>query len=591
MRSFLSSKPPTSEVEAATEHSADDTDKEVGVKNQDVPTDSETDADEISLDAQPGVQNIEAITKVWSRTHLVIAYIMIWCIYFLNSIEQSSTGALTPYVTSAFQLHSLTAATSIMSSIIGGLVQLPLAKVLDIWGRPQGYALMVFFLTMGLVMMAACKNVETYAAAQVFYWVGYNGLNYCLSIFIADTSSLKNRGLMFGFTSSPYIITVWCGGPIAQSFLATSGFRWAFGMWAILTPVFTMPLWGLFMWNYRKAERAGLIPARQSNRTTLESLKYYFIEFDVVGIFLIAGGLALFLLPFSLYSYQANGWRSALVISMIVIGGLMLVAFGLYEKYFAPKTFIPWGLLTDRTVMGACILAATLFVEFYIWDSYFSSFLQVVNNLSVTKASYVVNIYSIGSCFWALVVGFLIRYTGRFKYLALSFGVPVTILGVGLMVKFRQPDTNVGFLVMCQIFIAFGGGTLVICEEIAVMAATSHQYIAVVLAVEGMFANVGGAIGSTVAGAIWTGTFPNKLAQYLPPDAQANLTDIYESLDVQISYEWGSETRNAIAHAYGDSQRYMLIAATAILILALVSVAAWRDIKVKDYKQTKGRVV
>jgi hypothetical protein len=345
------------------------------------------------------------------------------------------------------------------------------------------------------------------------------------------------------------------------------------------------------MWNYRKAERAGLIPKRESNRTTFESLKYYVIEFDVVGLFLIAGGLALFLLPFSLFSYQANGWKSALVISMIVIGGLMLIAFGLYEKYVAPKTFIPWGLLTDRTVLGACILAATLFIEFYIWDSYFSSFLQVVNNLSVTKTSYVVNIYSIGSCFWALVVGALIRYTGRFKWLALYFGLPITILGVGLMVKFRQPDTNVGFLVMCQIFIAFGGGTLVICEQIAAMAATSHQYIAVVLAVEGMFASVGGAIGSTVAGAIWTGTFPNKLEQYLPADAQANLTDIYKSLNVQISYEWGSETRNAIAHAYGESQRYMLIAATAILVLALVSVAVWRDIQVKDFKQTKGRVV
>lgn len=59
-----------------------------------------------------------------------------------------------------------------MSSIIGGLVQLPLAKVLDIWGRPQGYALMTFFLTIGLVMMAACNNVQTYAAAQVFYQVG-----------------------------------------------------------------------------------------------------------------------------------------------------------------------------------------------------------------------------------------------------------------------------------------------------------------------------------------------------------------------------------------------------------------------------------
>lgn len=60
----------------------------------------------------------------------------------------------------------------IMSNIIGGLIKLPLAKVLDIWGRPQGFLIMVGALTIGLVMMAACNNVKTYAAAQVFYWVG-----------------------------------------------------------------------------------------------------------------------------------------------------------------------------------------------------------------------------------------------------------------------------------------------------------------------------------------------------------------------------------------------------------------------------------
>ncbi len=87
-------------------------------------------------------------------------------------MQQNMTFGLTPYVTSSFQAHSLTAATSIMSGIIGGLVQLPLAKVLDIWGRPQGFAIMVLSLTIGLIMMAGCNNVKTYAAAQVFYWVG-----------------------------------------------------------------------------------------------------------------------------------------------------------------------------------------------------------------------------------------------------------------------------------------------------------------------------------------------------------------------------------------------------------------------------------
>jgi hypothetical protein len=87
-------------------------------------------------------------------------------------MEQGMTGQLTPYVTSSFQLHSLTAATSIVSSIIGGLTKLPLAKVIDVWGRPQGFMLMTVCLTLGLVMMAGCNGVKTYAAAQVFYWVG-----------------------------------------------------------------------------------------------------------------------------------------------------------------------------------------------------------------------------------------------------------------------------------------------------------------------------------------------------------------------------------------------------------------------------------
>ena len=74
MRSFLSTQKVNGEVEGVTEQSTGDTDKEVGVKNQDVSTDSDT--DEISVDAQPGVQDIEAVTKVWSKTHLVLAYIM-----------------------------------------------------------------------------------------------------------------------------------------------------------------------------------------------------------------------------------------------------------------------------------------------------------------------------------------------------------------------------------------------------------------------------------------------------------------------------------------------------------------------------------
>lgn len=122
------------------------------------------------------------------------------------------------------------------------------------------------------------------------------------------------------------------------------------------------------------------------------------------------------------------------------------------------------------------------------------------------------------------------------------------------------------------------------------MAATSHQYIAVVLAIEGMFSSIGGAIGSTVAGAIWTGVFPERLARYLPAEELGNLALIYGDINTQLSYPVGTETRAAIQRAYGDAQRFMLIAASSILVLAVGSVLVWRDINVKHFKQVKGTV-
>ncbi|CAM1509362.1 Fc.00g031010.m01.CDS01 [Cosmosporella sp. VM-42] len=566
--------------------------KESGAVHQTAPTGTDSDSEvPVSPDVQPGVQNIQAITSAWTRPALITAYVMIWVIYFVDSMQQGSTGLLTPYVASNFQHHSLTPTVGIMSSIIGGVWKLTLAKILDIFGRPQGYFLSIFLLTIGLIMMAGCNTVETYAAAQVFYWVGYNGLDYSLSIFIADTSHLKNRGLMFAYASSPYIITTWTSGPISEAFLKGPGFRWGFGVFCIVTPVVTLPLFGLFMHYFYKAKSMGLVPERNSGRTFYESFIYYAREFDAIGLLLITAGIALFLLPFNIYSYQGEQWKAPIVICFLVFGFLLIISFAVWEKFYAPVKFLPFHLLTDRTVLGACILAFTVFVSFYIWDSYFTSFLQVVCGLSVTRTGYVANIYSIGACFWSLIVGWWIRRTGKFKWICLFFGVPFTILGVGLMIKFRQPDVNIGYIVMCQIFIAFAGGTIVICEQTAAMAAVSHQYVAVVLAMEGMFSSIGGGVGSSVAAAIWQGVFPQALAKYLPEEEQGNLTAIYGDLITQLSYPIGSPARDAIQKAYGEAQRMMLIGATCVLVVAVGAVAMWRDINVKNFKQVKGRVV
>ncbi|KAF2691421.1 siderophore iron transporter mirB [Lentithecium fluviatile CBS 122367] len=542
-------------------------------------------------DAQDGVRAMEATTIVWTRQHLIVAYILMWIVTFIDALQQGTSGALVPWVTTHFQQHSLTAYTGVMSSIIGGVLKLTLAQILNIFGRPQGFALSVAFLALGLALMAACNGVQLYAAAQIFYWLGYNGMSYTLGIFIADTSSLQNRGFMFGYVNSPYIITVWIAGPLSQYFLSGPGWRTFYIAFAIITVIAAIPVFWLFMWNYRKAVNAGIITIEKSNRTFIESIKYYAVQFDVGGLFLAMGGLVFFLLPFSLYSYQEGKWRSPLCISFWTIGVLMMVTFVLYEKYIAPVRFMPYDLFLDPTVLGANILAATVFFSFYLWNAYFSSFLQVVSGLSLRDATYVSNIYIVGSCFFSVIVGLLIKVSGRFKWIALTLGLPITALGVGLMAHFRHSSHPVVWLILCQLLIAFSGGALVITEQIAVMAATDHQYIAVVLALEGMFSAVGGGIGSSVAAAIWTGVFPVKLMEYLPVEKRGEWAGIYASLGTQLQFKKGTATRVAIERAYGDAQMAMCAAATAVLVFGFVSVLLWRDIRVCDFKQTKGRVV
>ncbi|KAA8911471.1 major facilitator superfamily domain-containing protein [Sphaerosporella brunnea] len=564
---------------------------EIGAQQDEKSDDSGSDKAVIGdSELQHGVAKIEALASVWSKRDLYIAYIGIFLIFFMNSLQQQVTGNLTAYVTSAFAMHSLVSTIAIVSNIVGGVFKLPIAKLCDIWGRPEVFVIMLILTIIGLAMMASCKTVSVYAGAQVFYWVGFNGMSYVLNVFMADTSSIKNRALVFAFSTTPYIGTTFAGPALAQDFYQHSTWRWGHGVWTIIVPFFCLPFLTVVFRNQSKAKEAGLIKREKSNRTLAENISYYFWEFDVVGLALLSAGFVLVLLPMALANYQRNTWRSGTIIAMFVVGGLCLICFAIYEKFYSRKCFIPFELILDRTILGACALSATIFISFYCWDAYYSSYVQVVHNQSIENAGYIYNIYSIGSCFFAVIVGVIIKYTRRFKYITLCFGVPLYVLATGLMIHFRMSHVSIGYVVMCQIFIAFAGGVLVIAEQLAVMSTTKHQNVAAVLAVLGLCSSIGGGIGSAISGAIWTSTLPEELRKRLPDNIKSQYYEIYSSLPVQLSYAWGSREREAIISAYAATQRLMVIAATVVMAFSFIWVGVWRNIKLEQVKNTKGLV-
>lgn len=306
-------------------------------------------------------------------------------------------------------------------------------------------------------------------------------------------------------------------------------------------------------------------------------------------MFLFAAGLIIFLLPYNIASSAPNGWATGYIIAMIVVGFILLVAFAINELYLAPVPFLKFHFLTDRTLVGACLLDLTYQISYYCWNQYFTSFLQVVNYLSVAEAGYVNNTFSVVSGFLLFLVGWGIRRTGYFKWL-LWLGLPLYIFAQGLMIYFRKPTGYVGYIVMTQIFISIGGSVFIICMQLAVLAAVNHQHVAAALALLNVTGTAGGSIGYTISGAIWTNTFKKALMRNLPESALANIDAIYEDIDTQLSYAKGTPARLAIQHAYAYAQTRMLAAGTAIMCLSFIWVALIRNLKVSEMKQTKGNV-
>ncbi|KAH8589637.1 siderophore iron transporter mirB [Bisporella sp. PMI_857] len=540
--------------------------------------------------AQIGVQKIEAVTLTWSKKGLAALLILIWVLFLTNGFRISILYNLMPYVTSSFQSHSLLTVINIVASAMSAAVYIPMAKMLDVWGRAEGFLLMVGCSTLGLILMAASNGLAMFCAADVFYSVGFAGLIYSIVVLAADATNLRNRGLAFAFTSSPYMITAFAGSKAAEGYLKHVNWRWGFGSFAIILPIVTFPLFMVLKLNQRKAEKKGLIIRESSGRTFVQSVWHGIVEFDLPGVFLFAAGFTVFLLPFTLARSAPNGWRTDYIIAMTVTGFVVLVLFALYQTYLAPKPFLKNEFLTDRTVIGACLIDMTYQMSYYCWNSYFTSFLQVVNNLSVSNAGYVNSTFQVVSGVLLFIVGYLIRRTGRFRWL-FFWAVPLYIFALGLMIYFRRPNGHIGYIVMCEVFISMSGSVFILCMQLAVLAAVDHQYVAAALAVLFVSGTIGGAVGNAISGTIWTNTFESALIRYLPASAQPNVTSIYASLPVQLSYPVGSPERLAIQQAYGYAQTRMLAAGTGLMALSFGWIFLIRDYNVSQMTQTRGVVL
>lgn len=243
-----------------------------------------------------------------------------------------------------------------------------MAKTADVFGRLEAFTISIILAIIGGATMAISNDVQTYAAAQIFYAAGSTGLQILQQVFIADTTNLLNRALWSSLPQIPFLITVWIGAPIGDKILQTTTWRWGYGIWCIILPVVFLPLALSLLLNNRKAKKAGLTaPSPLKKLGPIATVTTLWNDLDIGGMILLSAAFALVLIPLTIASKASNGWASPDIIAMIVLGVICLISFPIWEsvKKLAPHPLIPLGLLKSRTFCAGCGIGFFYFSKFH----------------------------------------------------------------------------------------------------------------------------------------------------------------------------------------------------------------------------------
>ncbi|CAO1627106.1 unnamed protein product [Sympodiomycopsis kandeliae] len=529
---------------------------------------------------QVGVLTAEAAStivgwKIWA------IYIGIALTAYVYGLDNNTMYAYLQAATMNLGKFPLYTTISVIQQVLIGVAKFPIAKLSDVFGRAQGYLISLACYIVGFIIVASSQRFSDICGGVVLYAIGNSGVQIMQQIVIADAVSTKYRGLAIGLVSLPYLVNFAVAGKITGALveytpdglgIASDKWRWGPGMFCIIMPVALAPVVLGLAVSQRQAKKIGEAPRHPYREMpALRAISAFCRDIDLGGLFLICAGFLLILLPLQLHSTAPNGWSTDYIIAMLVVGGVLLISTGFYEWLLASDPILKRRFVFNKDVIFPTIIGFFDFFSFYVsWVSVYQ-FVVILKGWSISDATYFSNAQSLCLTVFGIAIGAVNLATRRFKW-SMVTGTLIRILGMGLMIKYRNADSSTAQLVIPQVLQGLGGGILGITLQVAAQIAVPHQDVAIVTAFVLLATEIGGAVGTAVLGAVQISVIPNRLLRYLPGDqyAAARSSMYLMPAPATITYPLGTPERDAFIHAWSDYMHILLIIAISFSAIPVI---------------------
>lgn len=410
---------------------------------------------------------------------------------------------------------------------------------------------------------------------------GKSGLDLLGDIIVADLTPLEWRAFWSGLLSSPFIVTVFINGFIAEAMIPDH-WRWGLGMFAIMMPILLIPaIWTLYGVQ-RRADKLGAISFGEAGMARREGVKVHsgkdylnlawrgVIDIDLVGLILLGFGFALVLLSFNLAKTAKGGWSNHSMIAMLVVGFVILGLFAAFEIFLAPKPIMTRRIFRNRAFI--CALLVDVFGQMgsATRANYFSSYVYVIKNWSNYSWNTFLNVTTIVLCLFGPLGGLIHRFSHRYKTLMVLGAVLKLIGNCILMTTDVRSTQSTGALVASQLLLGCGAFT-VIGARVGSQASVPHEDLSSAIAILALWSTLASSVGYTIAASIWTEHMLPFMREEMPDVPEKTIKTIYGSIKtLRTKYDWEDPIRQGAVRAYTRVNGILFLTAIVLNILPVI---------------------
>ncbi|RVX74446.1 hypothetical protein B0A52_01572 [Exophiala mesophila] len=512
--------------------------------------------------------------SAFSHAFVLIGTLLIGWSYGLDGLLRSTYQS---YAASEFGKHSLLATINVLRNVIAAAAYPPAAKLADVVGRLELTVVSVVVYVAGTAIQATSTSVTWFIVGAVLYQIGYTAIILLVEVVIADITSMRSRLFLSYVPAVPFMVNAWVSGDIASIVMRNTTWRWGIGMWCVIYTASAVPMLislyqaGLYgSIDRQHHHKMGVVPLHQR-------LVHAFHRLDVVGIGLAVTALALILTPLATAGGHLSRWHDPAAIASLTLGCLCTVGFVYWESRCAKIPLMPRYLLVDRGVIAALAIRCLLNLAWAVQANYLYTVLIVAFDFSVALATQVTAFFTFFGVLSGLVVGAIVYQTRRLKPFIL-LGIILLAASFSILIWFHSGTSTAARngMLAAQALLGVAAGFCAYPTQALVQSASKREHVSAMTGIYLAIFNIGSALGTCIAGVIWSEVLPSTLEDNLSFQQNSTLArSIYQSpFDVVPHYPVGTPIRSAVITSYGKVQ--VLLAATALgLCIPMVAIGPW----------------